>query len=66
MLSDREKQEMLEDARSESRRKAFAQAKERSLVPMSGPEFLEFLNNNQKLFLQQSSPHKIMGNNFKL
>ena len=66
MLSDQEKQEMLEDAQSESRRRDFAQARERSLTVMTGPEYVQFLENIARVLPHQQSSHKILGQHFKL
>ena len=67
MLSDEEKKEMLEDARSESRRKEFALSRKRVLnQTMTWTDYFHFLDSAQKLFPQQKFPKKIEGNAFKL
>ncbi len=66
MLSDEEKREMLEDAQSETRRKSFAQARQRSLTPMTGEEYIQFLQSVQNMFPQVSVPKPTLGTSFKL
>jgi hypothetical protein len=67
MLSDDEKKEMLADAQSESRRKAFAQARSQVInKPISWAEYISFLKSVQNLFPQQKTLHKIEGKLFKL
>ncbi len=67
MLSDEEKREMLEDARSESRRKAFARARTRVFSqPMTWEQYFRFLRGVVNLFPQKESFKKIEGSAFKL
>ena len=67
MLSDEEKKEMLEDAKSESRREDFSQAKNRvSHQAMSWTQYFSFLQGVQNLFPRRNSPKKIQGSAFKL
>ena len=67
MLSEDEKKEMLEDAHSKSRRKAFAEARGRIFNhPMTWAEYFRFLRSVQNLFPQQRLLKKIEGSKFKL
>ncbi len=66
MLSDQDKKEMLEDANNPLRAQAFAQARQRTMQPMTWKSYLHFLTSIQNLFPQQRVPHKIQGNTFKL
>ena len=67
MLSDEEKKEMLEDAKDQARRKAFAQARNRTLNQLvSGAQYLRFLQGVQNFFPHKKSPKKIEGAMFKL
>jgi hypothetical protein len=51
MLSEQEKREMLEDARSKERRDNFRFAKDKiKEVPLSLDEYIKFLNDIQKIF----------------
>ena len=65
MLSDEEKMEMLQDARSETRRKAFARSRvlNRSTT---WAEYFHFLHSVQNIFPQKKFPKKIEGNKFRL
>lgn len=49
MLSEEEKREMLEDAKSAARREHFRTAK-KDLRPCTFDEYIEFLNSIQKIF----------------
>lgn len=55
MLSEQEKIEMLEDAKSESRRDAFRSAEGKDKAIPSLDEYISFLDSIQKIF----SPFKI-------
>ena len=50
MLSDKEKEEMLKDSKSKSRRDNFRFAKEKNFTNISFDDYLVFLNNVQKIF----------------
>ncbi len=66
MLSDEEKQEMLADARDQSRRESFAFAEQLSQERrLSGQEFVQFLTSIQKLSMRPAFK-RIEGSNFKL
>ncbi|MBI4308829.1 MAG: hypothetical protein HY591_00705 [Candidatus Omnitrophica bacterium] len=67
MLSDEEKMEMLQDARSESRREAFARARGNALNrSRTWAEYFSFLRSVQNIFPQKKSVKSIEGNNFRL
>ena len=67
MLSDEEKKEMLEDARSETRRQAFAHSRGRALNrSTTWAEYFHFLQSVQNIFPRKRSPKKIEGNKFRL
>jgi len=66
MLSNEEKNEMLLDAKDLKRKEAFAQARHRSLQPMSWLHYFQFLNSLELLFPSSARPHKITGSQFKL
>ena len=55
MLSEQEKQEMLEDGRSSSRREHFRAGRRRLKSSISFDEYLAFLNSLQEIF----SPFKV-------
>lgn len=50
MLSDEEKQEMIEDARSEVRREHFRATRRVGFTPESLDDYILFLNSIQKIF----------------
>lgn len=67
MLNDEQKKEMLADAKDQERRKAFAQARSRVMnQPMTGQEYMNFVQSVQNLFPTPNKPHKIEGTMFKL
>ena len=66
MLSDEEKREMLEDAANPQRRVHFAQARQKSLAPMTWREYFRFLKGVRNLFPQQRAHKIIEGRLFKL
>lgn len=66
MLSEEEKREMLEDAADPQRREMFAQARRRSLGPMTWVEYFRFLEGVQNLFPQQKTRKVIEGPSFRL
>ena len=55
MLSEEEKREMLEDAKSKRRRENFRAAKDRNSIATSFDAYISFLDSMQKIF----SPFKI-------
>ena len=66
MLSDAEKREILEDAADPRRRAHFAQARQKSLAPMTWQEYFRFLKGVRNLFPQQRPRKIIEGHVFKL
>ena len=66
MLSDKDKRDMLNDAQDPKRGQAFAQARLKSLEPMSWEEYMRFCTQVQPFFGQEAKPHKITGQFFKL
>ncbi len=55
MLSNEEKREMLEDAKSKTRRRYFRLARKESISITSLDDYISFLNSVQKIF----APYKI-------
>ncbi|MBI5024809.1 MAG: hypothetical protein HZC18_07445 [Candidatus Omnitrophica bacterium] len=65
MLSPKEKQEMLQDARNTQRRGAFRQARTCGPLP-SFDAYLEFFNSVHKVFTRVSSAPSLTRGHFKL
>ncbi len=65
MLSSKEKQEMLQDARNTQRRDAFRQARVGDSL-LSFDAYLEFLNSVHKVFAHVASTPKLTRGHFKL
>ena len=66
MLSEQDKKDMLADARDQGRRKAFADARARSIKPIPWDEYLKFCQQVQTFFGFEAKPHKTEGSHFKL
>ena len=67
MLSDEERREILDDAKSNARRRSFAQVRISTQdQPMTWEQYFRFLRSIQNLFPQERVPKKTEGNMFKL